>query len=171
MNARNFSGSWFIWVVAKPCNPWWVRSHLQHPRSEKWELLSCCSQSHLTFSVCLTCSTWALAYLENSFNASLRWGPFFFTTSWKMTSAYKAWMIPITNTCCTRHPLRLTVEGQEFLATVGKASVRVQPIPVEKKSNRTRWCKAESDNLFNSQREVKILIIFFEGNFLDLEVG
>lgn len=45
----------------------------------------------------------------------------------------KAWVIPITNTCCTRYPLCLTVEGQEFLATVGKASVRVQPIPVEKK--------------------------------------
>jgi len=76
------------------------------------------------------------------------------------------------STCCTRHPLCPTVEGQEILATAGKASVRVQPIPVEKRLNRTRRCRAESDdNLFNSQGEVKILIIFIEGNFLDLEVG
>lgn len=31
------------------------------------------------------------------------------------------------------HPLGLIVEAQEFLATVGKAFVRVQPIPMEKK--------------------------------------
>jgi hypothetical protein len=50
----------------------------------------------------------------------------------------KAWVILITNTCCTRHRLCLTVEGQEFPATVGRASLRVQPIPAEKKLNRTR---------------------------------
>jgi hypothetical protein len=78
---------------------------------------------------------------------------------------------PITNTCCMRHPLCPTVEGQGFLAMVGKASVRVQPIPMEKRLTRTRRCRTESDNLFNSQGYLKILIIFFEGDFLDLEVG
>jgi hypothetical protein len=50
----------------------------------------------------------------------------------------KAWVILITNTCCTRRRLCLTVEGQESLVTAGRASLRVQPIPAEKKLNRTR---------------------------------
>lgn len=47
-------------------------------------------------------------------------------------------LITITNTCCTRHLFGLIVEGQDFLAMVSKAFVRVQPIPVEKESSRAR---------------------------------
>ena len=70
-----------------------------------------------------------------------------------------------------RHPLGLLVEGQGFLAAVGKASAGVQLNPVEKKLSRTRPGKAESDNLLGGKGKVTILIMFFESDFPGLEVS